>query len=325
MIECVKELKNIDEDLLPVFAKENYLKTLSSDYGWFISENFIIPFVEFKKYIFKYITFTYQSIPLRNNLELSDEKLFLNNLIDFFKKSNYDFVTQPPSYVLFDNHPDKGFSAKFGTYLIDLSQEEDSIFNNISKEHKRHIRKSINNGIVIERGAHLKDICYDIINEKQQSQGLYFMNKDEYDNLLSNLNNNIELFVTKNNDKYEIAILIIWDKFSSYTLYSGTTKEHDLGSNNLLIWETIKYFKSINVKYYNFVGARLNPDKQSKQYRIQDFKKRFGGELKTGYLWKYNINTFKKYLFDNLIYLKTGKKTKDIIDDENNRNKFKQP
>jgi lipid II:glycine glycyltransferase (peptidoglycan interpeptide bridge formation enzyme) len=316
MIECIKSINNLKIDNLPVLASENYLKTLSKDYGWFVSETFIIPYVSYKKFIFKYLTFTSETIPLTT---LTDEKQFLNELIVMLKKFKFDFITQPPTHVLFNSYPDKSEFIDFGTYIIDLTQSEEIIFKNIYKEHKRHIRKSVTNGIVIERGHQLKDICYKIINDKQHSQGIHFMKKEEFDDLVINLKNNLEFFITRNNEKYEIAILILWDKHSAYTIYSGSISEHDLGSNNLLIWEAIRYFKSINVHNFNFVGARINPNPDSKHYRIQDFKKRFGGELKTGYLWKYNFHPLKKQLFDYLIYLKTGKKPLDIIDYESKK------
>ena len=49
MIKLIRKLDNFDEDL-PFFAQEKYLKTVSDDYGWFISETFILPFLIYKNF-----------------------------------------------------------------------------------------------------------------------------------------------------------------------------------------------------------------------------------------------------------------------------------
>ena len=64
------------------------------------------------------------------------------------------------------------------------------------------------------------------------------------------------------------------------------------------------------------MGARINPEKNTKIHGIQDFKKRFGGTLIIGYLWKYDLNPLKRIIFSTLVYLKTRKKIRDIIDNE---------
>ena len=66
----------------------------------------------------------------------------------------------------------------------------------------------------------------------------------------------------------------------------------------------MKLMKERGVKYYDFVGARINPDEGSKYEGIQRFKSRFGGELKKGYLWKMPLNKFKYKLFCWLVAAK---------------------
>ena len=56
MIEILKN-KNAINIELPFFAQEKYLSSKSDDYGWFASEDFLLPFVIHKSYIFKRIVF----------------------------------------------------------------------------------------------------------------------------------------------------------------------------------------------------------------------------------------------------------------------------
>ena len=46
---------------------------------------------------------------------------------------------------------------------------------------------------------------------------------------------------------------------------------------NLLHWHAIRLFRALGVKQYDFVGARINPSKGSKQEGLVIFKERFGG------------------------------------------------
>ena len=50
MIKLIKKENEIDISL-PFFAQEKYLETKSPNYGWFVSENFILPFVLFTTYM----------------------------------------------------------------------------------------------------------------------------------------------------------------------------------------------------------------------------------------------------------------------------------
>ena len=66
MIKLIKKENEIDISL-PFFAQEKYLETKSPNYGWFVSENFILPFVLFTTYIFKRIVFTTEPINKHNS------------------------------------------------------------------------------------------------------------------------------------------------------------------------------------------------------------------------------------------------------------------
>ena len=85
---------------------------------------------------------------------------------------------------------------------------------------------------------------------------------------------------------------------------------------NLLHWEAIKYFKEKGIKRYDFVGARISPEKGSKLEGIQRFKSRFGPTLKRGYLWKKNINPLKTNLYNFLVLIKTLNCKGDVVDQE---------
>ena len=94
MVKLIKK-ENELEIILPFFAQEKYLETKSSDYGWFVSEKFILPFVLFNTYIFKRIVFTTESIN-KCNSSIEEEEAFLNDMQSYIKKNNIcDFIHKP--------------------------------------------------------------------------------------------------------------------------------------------------------------------------------------------------------------------------------------
>ncbi len=315
-MKITRTLEDALKSKVPVFAREKYLKTFSDDYAWAVSDKFLIPFVIIKKYIFRYSFFTNETIYLASNYNKDEEKLFLENTIGELKKLNIDFICQPPTNVLFNVYPQKSVYARFSTYIIDLTKDEDSIFGNIQSRTGRYIRNAIKEGFEIKKGRKYADIAYNIIKKTQHNQGISFMPEKEFNLLIQSLDDNVEIFVSCKGDNFYSALITPFDNNSAYCLYGGNTENIHNGVNALLHWEAIRHFKNLSVRKFNFVGARINPEEGSKLYGIKKFKEKFGGELTEGYLWKYSINPWKKYLYNFLIFIRTCKKHKDIIDEE---------
>lgn len=76
--------------------------------------------------------------------------------------------------------------------------------------------------------------------------------------------------------------------------------------------------KKEGVSEFSFVGCRINEDKGSKYSGIQMFKGRFGGELRQGYMFRYERNHLMYYFFCRVLQVKLHMKTiyKDPIDAE---------
>ena len=83
-----------------------------------------------------------------------------------------------------------------------------------------------------------------------------------------------------------------------------------------MYWEAIKLFKGLGVQRYDFVGPRINPEKGSKQDTINALKRRFGAELKQGYIWKHPIKPLKYKLYGVAARSRSGG---DIVDAERHK------
>ena len=102
-------------------------------------------------------------------------------------------------------------------------------------------------------------------------------------------------------------------------MHGGSIPKPQAGSTNLLQWEAIRLFRRLGVRQYDFVGARTDPKKGSKIEGIMRFKRRFGGQLIQGYMWKYPFRPFKYYLYSLAARVRSGG---DYVDQE--RHKLKE-
>ncbi|MGB2551770.1 GNAT family N-acetyltransferase [Campylobacter sp. MOP51] len=296
-------VSNIDKGLdsfLTVFATQNFLSSKSLNYGWFLSDNFLLPYFIVKKMFFIYIVFTNETIYLNQSSSIKDEEDFLNEVVLVIREKlpYIDFIIQSPTNVLFNIYPKGSIYCRFGSYKINLDQEDSVLFNNIHTKHKNVIRKAIKENIQIRKGECYKNISFELIQNTNLRQNLKPLKKDQFLRDLFKIKDSIEFYVAIKDLEVQGCAIIFWNKLGAYYMYGGSIENPYTGSLNLMHWEIIKDMKSKNVKLYDFVGARINPKKNSKLEGIQRFKSRFGGDMKIGYLWKYPIKVWKYNLFN---------------------------
>ena len=133
--------------------------------------------------------------------------------------------------------------------------------------------------------------------------------------------NNVLCGVSYVRGKPQAGLFIPYTAYSGYYLHGAMAAKMDNpGAMDYLQWEAIRILKIKDVKQYDFVGARLSNVTGTKLEGIQNFKKKFGGELLQGHLWKMDIDAMQCKIFDGLLKvnrtLKGAVKHKDIIDEE---------
>ncbi|HYX07012.1 MAG TPA: peptidoglycan bridge formation glycyltransferase FemA/FemB family protein, partial [Bacteroidales bacterium] len=118
------------------------------------------------------------------------------------------------------------------------------------------------------------------------------------------------------------AQLTVFTNYGGYVLYAASASRISVaGAIKYMQWENIRLLKKKGVKRFDFVGTRLSNVSGTKLEGIQRFKKGFGCELESGYLWKIDLDRNISRVRDELLMLKmkmlhkTNKK--DIIDQEN--------
>ncbi len=331
-----KTLKNLDlagikKDNFPVFFNEFFLKGFSElrtssfllykSYGK--HQSYFVVMVKKIKFL---KTIQFLSVPLNINGEKFSsevERNILNEFINYIKINKvFDRVLQPANWVLFSSFPRNSINVSFGTYLIDLSYSLEHIFKSLHHKHRNVIRNARNKQVVIKSGKDQVIAFYSLYKSTMHRNSMYCEPLSYFKNLYTKENQNILCSVAYSKNGISLGgLYIIYNKTGAYYLYGcSKLKVNVTGAINLLHFEVINILKQKGVRKYDFVGARLSDIKGTKLEGIQNFKKRFGGELIKGYLWKKDINKFRCFIFDKLIALKfiLFMKTplKDIIDQE---------
>ncbi len=305
------------EGLDYILTNPNYLNMYSADYGWICGYEddellFVMPFLEKRKWIFRYIQIQSETIILKGSKE--NEKEFLNLAISKIKQDGkIDFISQPKTNVVFDTFPDGAIYSPFGSYMVDLSLDEEQLFKNIHTKHKNVIKRAMKNDVTVKFGYEVFDDAYDTISSTLSRNNMSMIEKQKLLRLYDTNSKNFLVGCSYLEDKPQGAVIILYDNQKGYYFWGGTSEDLNLGANNLLHWEVIKKLKSLCVAYYDFVGARINT-KDQRLLGIQRFKSRFGATLKHGYLWKYPIKQWKYQLF--MMLYKYKMKKGDIIDQE---------
>ncbi len=320
----IKPIKFSWDNSFPIFAAEDYLRSIADEYGWiggFIDNQlkFVLSYIVKHKLFFKYLQFQMETIYLDPSLTTKDEKNFLNSTVDFLSGEGFDFIIQPPTNTVFNTFPDHSIYAPFGSYILDLRGSEDDLWSRIHQKHKNVIRRADKNNVEIRVGNQYRDMAYEILKETMERSRKGFEEYNRFIQLIESLGNNVRCFVPFYQDKAQGCAIYLYSNFCVYYLYGGSIESPFLGSLNLMQWEAIKYFKSLNVQFFDFVGARLQPEEGSKMEGIQRFKSRFGAEMKKGYLWKMPLKKGRYDLYRCLLIMKNRKRTVDIIEEENHK------
>jgi lipid II:glycine glycyltransferase (peptidoglycan interpeptide bridge formation enzyme) len=197
--------------------------------------------------------------------------------------------------------------------------DEEELWNNLHVKHRNVIRNSIKKGVEIVINPKNLDDLYDLMKLTMDRSNIWFFTRPEFNLYMTKMEGKQMYFIAYYNGVAQGCAIMPFSNHASYYSYGGSVKRPLTGAINYMHWEAIKYFKSLGVRSYDFVGARIKPVKGSKLEGIQRFKSRFGGELIIGYLWKFPLNKTNYRIFRFLLMCKKRtfvNFTQDVIDQE---------
>ena len=307
---------------LPVYASESFLKATGDEYGWIGGScdsgplRCILPFTVVRKLGVRMVRFRVETIPVGGELEIYEEKSFLDSVILYLRSIGAHLVVPSSNNAIFRTFPTGAVAAPYGTLINALDQSEEILWKQISEAYRKDIRRAVKNGVQIRSGPEYLRDAYIIIAETLTRSGMKFKRFAEFEALVASLGPNAKVFVAIHEGLTQAALLSPFSGHSAYKLYGGTIPNPTKGAMHLLHWEAIREFRRIGVKRFNFSGVRINPEKGSKQEGILNFKLRFGGQLVQGYLWKYPLCPVHFAAYNGAARLLHGG---DVVDQERHK------
>ena len=91
----------------PIFASESFLKTVGDEYGWLggLDETgtlrCILPYTIIKKSIFRMVRFRIETFSISDEVDIQEEKAFLNSAIQYFRSIKADMIIPATNTTLF--------------------------------------------------------------------------------------------------------------------------------------------------------------------------------------------------------------------------------
>src|SRR5437879_7089262 len=117
---------------LPIYASDAFTKN-GDEFGWIGGTDnnsrvqCILPYTIIRKFSFQLIRFRTETIALESELFPNEEKLFLNNVVNYFRSTGIDLIIPSGNTAIFRNYPDGAVVAPYGTYIKDLEQPEEAL------------------------------------------------------------------------------------------------------------------------------------------------------------------------------------------------------
>jgi len=307
---------------MPVFAKEEFLRAVGDKYGWLGGTSAsgtlrcILPYTIMHKAGLRMVRFRMETIPCVADLDETEEKVFLNSVVDYFREIGADVIIPPTNNALFRTYPDGASAAPYGSYVIDLQQPEEILWRNISKTSRQNITAAQKEGVLVQWGIEFLDPAYDLIRETFRRSKMGFMSRDSFKQLALSLGENCRVLKAVHQGVAHSYSFLAFSTPAAYWIYGGNIQDQHPGAMKLLQWEAIRLFRNLGVRKYDFFGARIDPPKGSKQEGINKMKKHLGGSLSQGYVWKYSLRPSRAWVYSKAVKVLRGG---DIVDQEKHK------
>lgn len=277
---------------IPVMAKEEFLRSRSSKYGYLTDGKNFLPYFIDEKFIFKYMVFSNLPIPKSEN----NDSEFLLNCIDYIKQHRLcDFIFQPLSHCVVPFEIPGARNKKWSTPIISLDKTYDEIYNGFHSKHRYEIRKAQKIPYEIREISVIE--LFQLLESNTQNNPNYtFPSLQRLLRIKENLKEDALLYGVKAQDEIVAGALILKDSAAAYYVYGGSRKG-TIGWMHLLQSEIIKALIDMKIQKYDLVGLRPSEGEDIKYKGLEMFKLRFSPQLITGYTFWLPIKKFKVRLF----------------------------
>lgn len=307
---------------LSIYASEAFLKLVGNEYGWVGAFDdsgklrCVLPYTVIRKPFFRMVRFRVETIPMSEEFGIEEEKAFLNSAVEYFRSTGADMIIPATNNTIFRTYPDGAVAAPYGSFIIDLTQPEETLWSNLHSKHRNVVRNAAKKGVEVRSGMEYLSTAHELVRDTLKRSRLGFMGPEAFTKFVNGLGENVKILVAEHQGVAQGCAVVPFSGHGAYYLYGGSIAEPLTGATNLLQWEAIRMFRNLGVKRYDFVGVRINPENGSKQEGLMMFKQRFGGKLAQGFMWKYALNPLKFAVYSLAVRVLRGG---DIVDQESHK------
>lgn len=215
--------------------------------------------------------------------ELVEKRKLLCFTLHYYWMDTAAFLKSTNFISLLRTHeelPENEYNLKiaYKTVLIDLSRTKKELYSAFdSKGASYPIRKAVKCGVSVKRAetAAEKEAFYSFyqafVAEPKRKDKILALQDDELGRLL--------IFnAVSGVGEYLGGIGLLPSPDGRYLLYKYSATRHRFCENDLMIWHALQYAKDAGFKWFDMSWFLPTEHKDSDQYRLYQFKKKFGGE-----------------------------------------------
>lgn len=161
------------------------------------------------------------------------------------------------------------------TYIINLSESGEVLYNKLSSNRRKNLKKAEKDGIRIELNENKEDLFKLILQTfKRQNEKVNqtLLKKIIFD--FANEKNSFFYIAYNSKQKAIACTFCLYDEHSAYYLFGGydDVNAHD-GAGPLCMWNSILHAKKINLPQFDFEGSMIPA--------VEKYFREFGGDLKS--------------------------------------------
>lgn len=262
------------------------------------------------------VRFRVETIPLGAELEVCEEKKFLESAVNYLASVGADVIIPASTNTVFRTYPSGADAAPYGSYVVDLRQPEETLWSNIHPKNRTAIRNATKRGVKIRSGMEYHKAAYVQVRDTLNRSGLPFMSMSRFERMLGGAGDNVKIFFADYQGILQGCAVNFHSHHSAYSFYAGSLPRPLDGATKLLHWHAMRLFRDLGVARYNFGGARIDPERGSKQENLMLYKRHLGGRLVQGYMWKYSLRRMQSAVYSLAVRLLRGG---DIVDLERHK------
>jgi lipid II:glycine glycyltransferase (peptidoglycan interpeptide bridge formation enzyme) len=168
------------------------------------------------------------------------------------------------------------------TGLVDLKKSEEELLKSFTKNTKYELRQSSRLGVIITNRCSYEDAktCFIKLNKMRRERDITLFNSDEFEYSylkIYSIQNNGCLFVAYHNQEIIGSCwCVAGTKIANLVAYFVEHKSNLKVTIGVpLLWEVIKWAKSVGCEYVDLEGNVENYQKDNPLYNIAKFKRRF--------------------------------------------------